>query len=565
MAKRNKAKKKRGQRNMGELYDIKNGSKKGLAGTLSTINTVPAATRVYGNYSSYGGGYTPPVCTPVAERDADLHKGAILEWGLIYGDLPPVANKQGFFLGLDRRPAPVAGEEVCEHSVLIEHKDAKVARALQLMDGEPNFVKEFSEGPEEEFLIGYQGVLKKSVYNLGGNLLTMIAPSQFVPGAPAIAQGTSYTVSEKIPHELLKAAMAYAKYIYAKFRTEFAWQIYRHKETGLYALYIPRQIIEGAHVNYSGDADAASNIRNGMNMDLVLEGHSHGAMGAFFSGGDNSNEKTPCNYIVLAGFNADNCTYKARARVLDFDIPLKLTDIFDLPEGRDEAWLLDSVDVPPVYTKAVLRAVTRNTVVNTYGGYGRDYTGITRSYSAIAAPTPAASAASWTPRRARYYRESDFSNGSTGYDYYEEALALGLTEDEVDLLSGEYGGGGGLYSSAKDTTTGRETREDSLSASWLLVSTLARLGKPTSKELDQVPTLDNLEDLGCGLTDRAMLELVGKLCLAVAKSTELPELDKGANYTKVFTEGINVDDYLSLLPDSVKPRVLAKVMKSCCK
>lgn len=62
----------------------------------------------------------------------------------------------------------------------------------------------------------------------------------------------------------------------------------------------------------------------------VLDIHSHGTMGAFFSGTDNRDEQGLCLYAVVGDLDRLFPTIKARVGVYGYFIPLSLGGIFEL-------------------------------------------------------------------------------------------------------------------------------------------------------------------------------------------------------------------------------------------
>ena len=371
--------------------------------------------------------YHANLATPVPTVDS-LEPLVPDSWGLFYvPGASTTLGKTSFFLGVNRVPAQLDEANIITVAKIAEHKDAKEAAIMALMPDNPKVVPEFTDSVEDEIKFAYQGIIRKTVYDTGGNTIVLKAKSDVALGVSSEPEGIEFTVKQKIPHELLKAAIAYAKHIYELHRTEFAWQIYRSKEDGTYMLYIPGQIIQSAHVNYQEDVNARQNIRNNGHT-LVLEGHSHGAMGAFFSGGDDANEKQPCAYIVLAGFNTDKCSAVARVRVGTYDAPLAIDDLFDLPEGRDVAWLLDSTDIPavcPTIVASAAKPAAATTTAYSYN-YGTGYNGYRdRTHNVVDFPNYEGRG-----RAARLDRRQNAYGG-----FYDDGFSDGLTSADYDDMT----------------------------------------------------------------------------------------------------------------------------------
>lgn len=455
--------------------------------------------------------------TPVATVDK-LEPLVPDDWGLYY--VPGVATtlgKTSFFLGVNRIPEPLPEASIVTVAKLVEHKDAKEASILAIMPDNPKLVNEFTDSEEDELRLAYQGIVRKTVYSTGGNTLVLKAKSDVAVGLPAEQEGIEFTLKQKIPHELLKAAIAYAKYIYSVHRTEFAWQIYRDKAEGKYMLYIPGQIIETAHVNYQEDVNARQTIRNN-GYDLVLEGHSHGAMGAFFSGGDNANEKQPCTYIVLAGFNSDRCTSIARVKVVDYEAPLALTDIFDLPEGRDIEWLLNSTDIPAVCPEIVKMAAKTNYVAtSTPVGYGA-YSTYHKRTNVVDFPNHRGHGTVAGDRYRNLYS-----------DYYDDGFSHGYTELDYDNMTDSewlrlYGADPGpaepkgLHAGSGNAATNAYKNNHGISKSSSLTINLQKLASMPASEYNDdeskvTTTMEykELNNLRVALGQAKQLELIGAL------------------------------------------------------
>ena len=83
-----------------------------------------------------------------------------------------------------------------------------------------------------------------------------------------------------------------------------------------YQLYVPEQETTGASVQYS------------VGSDVVLDLHSHGNMGAFFSGTDNQDEQGLRLYAVVGKLN-ETPVVKLRAGVYGYFYPLRWNDVFE--------------------------------------------------------------------------------------------------------------------------------------------------------------------------------------------------------------------------------------------
>jgi len=113
----------------------------------------------------------------------------------------------------------------------------------------------------------------------------------------------------KIPGRLFEATRDLFKYIYEQQKTEAVVLFYYNKNTTEWQTVIPSQKCSGGQASYDLSVGRILNLETGEEADIdntkgwVLAGsaHSHGMMGAFWSGGDNINELPINGFHVTFG------------------------------------------------------------------------------------------------------------------------------------------------------------------------------------------------------------------------------------------------------------------------
>ena len=111
----------------------------------------------------------------------------------------------------------------------------------------------------------------------------------------------------KIPLSLLYSTVNFFREIYKKMKSEVYVQFYYDVKEEEYILHCPDQTVSGASVNYKNDEEYQND-----NFVLVLEMHSHGSMGAFFSGTDDKDEKADRFFGVVGHVSRQDPEMKFR-------------------------------------------------------------------------------------------------------------------------------------------------------------------------------------------------------------------------------------------------------------
>lgn len=188
-----------------------------------------------------------------------------------------------------------------------------------------------SDKPQQLFM-AYNGLGIRRTETFNGNTITITTKATTAPGLRSVKEGIEINIANKIPMNILKELIANFRAIYQRDTTESAAQVYRKKD-GEYFVYYPVQENTGAHTKYDMDIKAALELRQ--EHTLVLEAHSHAGFNAFFSGGDDNNEKQALMYCVLGNNNSTKPSFVGRFKLMDKQQLLKPEEIFDIPEGVD--------------------------------------------------------------------------------------------------------------------------------------------------------------------------------------------------------------------------------------
>lgn len=290
--------------------------------------------------------------------------------------LPTVTVSEVTVMDEFGKPLPTSRKAVFKPALEKEIQDANIMAFMgqgkfQLNASQKDALENENTGMDQFFpTYNGLGVLKHMTIN--DCLFRSIIKAENMPGLEPRSEFLTVDITHRIPIELLRDFMANAKAIYEMHKTEFAAQFYRRPD-GSYYVYYPTQKVFAAHVDYSADENAKFKLR--ATDQLIMEVHSHANMGAFFSGGDNANEKSPCFYAVVGGFGGSVATAIARAKYLDFELQLALTDIFDFNGASLEDMMALST-LAPASPAALATAKTGASMyggvtTTTYGGYNQ--------------------------------------------------------------------------------------------------------------------------------------------------------------------------------------------------
>jgi len=198
------------------------------------------------------------------------------------------------------------------------------------------------------------------IYERRGNRLgtftTRLAEVE-IPGLRStLEEGWELNVP-KIPAALLGTTVAFFRQIYKQHSSEVFLQFFYDIEEDDYIIHCPKQTITMASVRYENDE-----LYEDENKILVFEIHSHGNMGAFFSGTDDHDEKADRFYGVIGNITNFFPDLKLRLSIGGHKADVDVDDLFDLDEEmyHAESYPKDWVD----------RIKKEKIKVVRYGGHG---------------------------------------------------------------------------------------------------------------------------------------------------------------------------------------------------
>lgn len=132
---------------------------------------------------------------------------------------------------------------------------------------------------------------------------------------------------DKIPVGILNGTVAFFRSIMKDMgNSESMVQIWLDKSKGEYFLYVPVQKVSGASIRF----EHSEELQNNSDYSWIIDIHSHNTMSAFFSSGDNADEKSTRLFGVLGHLGRDDYASKWRAGCNGNFVDLELEDIFDL-------------------------------------------------------------------------------------------------------------------------------------------------------------------------------------------------------------------------------------------
>ena len=204
------------------------------------------------------------------------------------------------------------------------NKDEKLALQRMLVG---HFIEKIPENCTKSVVYIMQG---DGVYerrkNRIGTFVTKIADAN-IPGlGDDLEIGWELTVP-RIPVSLLGTAIAFFRKVYTMHRSEAFVQFFYDTDTNEYLLHCPKQSVSGASVKFDRDIEFETSARI-----LVMEIHSHGNMGAFFSGTDDKDEKDDRFYGVVGKVTDFFPQMKLRLSMGGYITEVDIDDIFDIDE-----------------------------------------------------------------------------------------------------------------------------------------------------------------------------------------------------------------------------------------
>lgn len=216
----------------------------------------------------------------------------------------------------------------------------------------------------------------------------------------------------KIPYGIvLGISEFYKKIMVSHAGAEAMVQIWWNREKEEYFTYVPIQKVGAASVQF----DHSEELQDDPNVMWVMDTHSHNTMGAFFSGGDNADEKSTRIFGVLGRLNLPEWESKWRAGCNGQYVDLDMEDVLDMDNA-------DVIEIEELETLKVTKIV--------YGGY---YQGKPNVYTAPGYRAPHRGGASYP----RQYGAPAWADDSDLYDNHPGLTphyAVDMPEDtEIDL------------------------------------------------------------------------------------------------------------------------------------
>jgi PRTRC genetic system protein A len=177
---------------------------------------------------------------------------------------------------------------------------------------------------------------------------------------------TSFTLKlPKIPGSVLNETVRIFKEIMKTMgNSESMVQIYWDEEKSSYEVHVPEQYVAGASIKFIHDKELQNNDKK----IWVLDIHSHNTMNAFFSGGDDRDEKSTRLFGVLGQLNQNLFAHKWRAGCNGKYLDLSIIDIFNL-DDEAQSFRVSDEDLKKIKPVSEMPKELRDTV-QSVGGPG---------------------------------------------------------------------------------------------------------------------------------------------------------------------------------------------------
>lgn len=158
----------------------------------------------------------------------------------------------------------------------------------------------------------------------------------YTPQDMVIAQDVKFLPAGKIPMELLRGVLSFFRAVCTKHDAKLEAMIWIcwNAEQG-YHLIVPNQRVGAASASYDWGSLPTGDT-------IIVDIHSHGGMGAFFSGTDDGDDRGSVRYSGVIGKVMDPTPeYKLRFNFMDRKIDATLADVFEHEESFQvpEEWL----------------------------------------------------------------------------------------------------------------------------------------------------------------------------------------------------------------------------------
>jgi hypothetical protein len=206
---------------------------------------------------------------------------------------------------------------------------------------------------QQQIITGYNGIFVRRTEKFNGNTIAIISKTDKVPGLRSVKEGIRGEIVNKLPFSIFEELVANYRAVYRRDKTESSAQIYRLQEldprfpgknVGDYVVYYPKQKNSGANTNYADDADAVINLRQ--KHTLVMESHAHANFSAFFSGGDDNNEKAPLAYCVIGHVDSNKVSFAGRVKLMNLENRMEIGELFEVPDTIADPLAVDNLNLP---------------------------------------------------------------------------------------------------------------------------------------------------------------------------------------------------------------------------
>ena len=197
--------------------------------------------------------------------------------------------------------------------------------------------------PDKKFSIGIfnNGAWLRTTNEIG--VFTNIK-HEFVVAALGSSPEKSFEMTmQKLPASILHAIHAFFyEVMQTMSNSEVMVQIFLKKSTGEYVIHVPTQTVTSVSIKFEHDSELLSDP----DYVWVLDIHSHNSMNAYFSGGDDADEKSTRIFGVIGRITDTGFEAAFRAGCGGEYLELKMSDVF-LPKPETGDNDINPYDIDP--------------------------------------------------------------------------------------------------------------------------------------------------------------------------------------------------------------------------
>lgn len=152
------------------------------------------------------------------------------------------------------------------------------------------------------------------------------------PGVPNVVKETVYLRIPKLPFTIFQQMLNWFREVYQELKSEAYCRVYFNKSENTFFIYIPKQEVQGALVEWDRRYDTGLDLYdNDPNYILALQVHSHNVMGGSFSGQDARDQKALDGIYMVIGTITTSPSYQIRYGAEDHKVDLRFDEIFEVP------------------------------------------------------------------------------------------------------------------------------------------------------------------------------------------------------------------------------------------